>query len=117
MGWQEHAPDKFEHQEDDILNQSRIDPATTDRYRQSQHFDRRYIYFLFRMGGMGYGPGFRLLRTVYRKGDAGPNATGHTTLSIKEDHDEWEEFTGYHAGIYDCALQTGMAKAQGNKTG
>merc|ERR1711941_90553 len=66
--WQDNHPDSFEYQKRDGA-QDYLDPGTNDKFRQSQHFDRRYIYFLFRIGGMGYGPGFRLLRDVYRKGD------------------------------------------------
>lgn len=73
-------------------------------------FDRRFCYFAFRWGGMGYGPGFRLLKTAFRKGPQGWTAHGHGTLTIKDDHDDWEEYTGYHPGIYDCALQAGAPR-------
>merc|ERR1719203_1642789 len=68
---------------------------------------------------MGYGPGFRLMKTSFRKGPPatgelgavdGLKACGMASLTIKEDHDDWEEYCTYHAGIYDCALQAGAPR-------
>mmetsp|Transcript_74906 Transcript_74906/g.173654 ORF Transcript_74906/g.173654 Transcript_74906/m.173654 type:complete len:526 (-) Transcript_74906:108-1685(-) len=89
------------------------DQATAGMFESSRSFDRRYLYFLFRVGAMGYGPGFRLLKTCFRKGPASYWSHGHSTLKLKDDHDDWEEYSGFHAGVLDCALQTGAARAQG----
>jgi tetratricopeptide (TPR) repeat protein len=77
-------------------------------------FDRRFLYYMFRVNMMGYGPGFRLLKTVYRMGDHDPDPRkypwGIATLTYKDDMDDWEVTTGYHPGLLDCALQTGSSR-------
>merc|ERR1711933_75598 len=56
-------------------------------FNQWKHFDRRFMYFMFRVGMMGYGPGFRLLKTVFRMGalsdDPRKYAFGIATLTYK----------------------------------
>mmetsp|Transcript_24071 Transcript_24071/g.69476 ORF Transcript_24071/g.69476 Transcript_24071/m.69476 type:complete len:439 (-) Transcript_24071:138-1454(-) len=88
------------------------DMMTDAEFLNAKSYDRRYLYFIFRVGMMGYGPGFRLLKQAYRKGDRGPFSHGQSCLRLKDEHDEWEEYAGFHAGILDCALQTGSARVQ-----
>jgi len=80
---------------------------------QGVQLERIGTYFHFRQTMMGYGPGFRLMSATWRKGTSvGPN-TGCCTVDLKEDHDEWEEYSKYHPGMLDCALQVGLARASG----
>jgi len=74
--------------------------------------ERQTTYFWMRVGMMGYGPGFRLLRTLFRKGQLkkGANCQGLGVLYIKDDFDDWEERSGFHPGILDCALQSQSAR-------
>merc|ERR1711879_221350 len=69
----------------------------------SKMLDRRLMYLIMRYGGMGYGPNLRQCRTVW---SANPgkrkSAQGLATLKLKESHEDWEEFAGWHAGILDC---------------
>merc|ERR1712073_108977 len=79
----------------------------TMNFDHGSQYDRRFLYFMFRYGQMGYGPGFRLLNTGWRTGPMGFKAHGRGILTLKGDHDDWENYCGYHSGIYDCALQAG----------
>jgi hypothetical protein len=83
-------------------------------FKQSWYYDRRFFYFMFRMTGMGYGPGLRTLKTGFRQGEIsstpGNLAFGVSTMQLKDDHDDWEENTGWHPGLHDCALQTGSVR-------
>merc|ERR1719264_1836946 len=59
------------------------------KFKNGKSFDRRYLYLMFRYGMMGYGPSFRSLKFSIRKG-AGYWAHGHTALTLKDDHEDWE---------------------------
>merc|ERR1711904_679732 len=43
-------------------------------------------------------------------GTAGNYCFGVSTQTLKDDHDDWEESAGWHAGLLDCALQTGACR-------
>ncbi|CAE8611375.1 unnamed protein product [Polarella glacialis] len=75
--------------------------------KTAHQLDRTLMYYLYRLGQMHYGPGFRLLRTAYRLGDEtlGYDAPGCGTLRLLEDCPDWEETVGFHPGLLDCALQ------------
>jgi len=79
---------------------------------EATYFQREDVYFYFRSAGsMGYGPGFRLMRNCWRTGKASenPDVRSISVLSLKDDHDLWEEkVTMGHPGIIDCSLQTGI---------
>lgn len=107
--WEENHPEEFELPAKYTDMQ---DYAAEASFQSANVFDRRGLYLGFRYGGMGYGPGFRLLKTAHRKGPPGYWAHGHSTLTLKDDHADWEEYAGWHAGILDCALQTGATRAQ-----
>lgn len=84
------------------------------QFKTAQMFDRALMYYLFRWGNMGYGPGFRLQQTTYRIGDTPGHyeSEGMATLKLMEDAPDWEEKTQWHAGILDCVLQTSATKLQ-----
>merc|ERR550525_67813 len=108
--WDANQPENWPLPSKPELNPD--DQAENGHFAVARNFDRRWLYFSFRVGAMGYGPGFRLLKQSYRKGPPSYWAHGHSTLRLKDDHDDWEEYSGFHAGIMDCALQTGAARAQ-----
>lgn len=83
-------------------------------FSSAQMFDRMLLYYIFRWGNMGYGPGFRLQKTTYRVGDVPGHEScdGMATLDLMEDAPDWEEKVQWHAGILDCVLQTGATKMQ-----
>jgi len=78
---------------------------------QGTQFDRMMLYYYFRLTMMGYGPGFRLLHTAFRKGPMMGRSTGCGIVGLKDDHDEWEEHAKFHPGMLDCSLQIGIVNA------
>lgn len=97
------------------LNRLCEDGAVDDskRFAYGIQIDRRMAYFFFRVGMMGYGPGFRLLKCLVGMDDKTGRPSGRfgiSTLTYKDDMDEWEMTTGYHPGLFDCVLQTGAAR-------
>jgi len=107
--WEENHPEEFPLPKQ-FLDAEDFGAETSFKFLKT--FDRRQLYLGMRFGGMGYGPAFRLLKTAHRKGPQGYWAHGHSTLTLKDDHADWEEKAGWHAGILDCALQTGSVRAQ-----
>mmetsp|Transcript_85481 Transcript_85481/g.151211 ORF Transcript_85481/g.151211 Transcript_85481/m.151211 type:complete len:557 (+) Transcript_85481:72-1742(+) len=86
----------------------RIDEADRPE-REAAQFDRRLLYYMFRWGAMGYGPGFRLLKTAHRVGtDLHGNCVGVGTLNLMDDCPDWEEKAQWHPGILDCTLQVNV---------
>merc|ERR1712151_937201 len=84
-------------------------------FKEGWQYDRRFFYFMFRLNMMGYGPGLRTLKTAFRQGrmdnvSSGGLPFGVSTMMLKDDHDDWEETTGWHPGLHDCALQTGSCR-------
>merc|ERR1711933_629537 len=83
-------------------------------FKHGWQYDRRFFYYMFRLNMMGYGPGLRTLRTAFRQGEMTPTPGnlpfGISTMMLKDDHDDWEETTGWHPGLHDCALQTGSVR-------
>merc|ERR1712048_550572 len=73
-------------------------------------YDRRFLYYIFRAGNMGYGPGLRLIKTAYRKGKPGYLTHSIGTMAGKDYVDEWEEYVGHHVMLYDGALQMGATR-------
>eukprot|EP00931_Biecheleriopsis_adriatica_P101774 TRINITY_DN76853_c0_g1_i1.p1 TRINITY_DN76853_c0_g1~~TRINITY_DN76853_c0_g1_i1.p1 ORF type:complete len:569 (-),score=176.22 TRINITY_DN76853_c0_g1_i1:54-1760(-) len=92
----------------------KIDPEEERRFKNSQQFDRRLMYYVFRLGGMGYGPGFRLNKTYYRLGSE-PGHESHAvgTLNLMEECPDWEEKALWHPGVLDCVLQVGACRFTG----
>lgn len=68
------------------------------------------MYFAFRHGAMGYGPGFRLIKSAYRLGDDRETRQGAGTLNLMDTCPDWEERTAWHPGILDCVLQVGATR-------
>jgi hypothetical protein len=68
-------------------------------------FTRRQFYVNFRVGGIQYGPRYQCV-VPYRLGDAGGKSIA--TLQPSSECDVWEYQLGYHTGILDGCLQTGM---------
>lgn len=89
----------------------RIDPKEpTKEFSEAQHFDRRQLYYWYRMGHMGYGPGFRLMSSTYRIGPKGEDSFGAASLALREEGPDWEEVAEFHPGMLDCVLQCGGAR-------
>lgn len=80
------------------------------KFDSATHFDRRLLYYVFRMGAMGYGPGFRLVKQAHRLGDQGPTSQGYGTLNLMDTCPDWEERAAWHPGILDCVLQVGAVR-------
>merc|ERR1712050_303061 len=75
-----------------------------DSFRRGYHIDRRFVYLQSRFGGMGYGPGFRQVKTAYQKGTRESDKVrgmGMATLVHREDRDPFEDNVVTHAGMYD----------------
>merc|ERR1712203_315909 len=96
------------------------DTGLNDSYmKNGQVMDRRGLYFMMRLGGMGYGPGFRMIRFATGKSKqwtkTATNMECHSlgTLMLKGDHDDWENYVGYHPGYFDTALQVQSARGAG----
>eukprot|EP00930_Biecheleria_cincta_P097637 TRINITY_DN89342_c0_g1_i1.p1 TRINITY_DN89342_c0_g1~~TRINITY_DN89342_c0_g1_i1.p1 ORF type:complete len:565 (+),score=140.45 TRINITY_DN89342_c0_g1_i1:75-1769(+) len=107
-------PDSFyEFYEDNQPQQSKVD-YTNRKFSTAQMFDRMLMYYIFRWGNMGYGPGFRLQQTTYRVGAVPGHETSESaaSLALMEDAPDWEEKTQWHAGILDCVLQTSATRYQ-----
>eukprot|EP00930_Biecheleria_cincta_P086790 TRINITY_DN76036_c0_g1_i1.p1 TRINITY_DN76036_c0_g1~~TRINITY_DN76036_c0_g1_i1.p1 ORF type:complete len:565 (+),score=134.21 TRINITY_DN76036_c0_g1_i1:38-1732(+) len=79
-------------------------------FDNGQMFERRLMYFICRLGQMGYGPGFRLCKDFWRLGEQGDQSVGFSALDLMEHAPDWEEQAGWHPGILDCALQTGAPR-------
>jgi len=88
----------------------KINPDEEQKFDSAAHFDRRLMYYAFRMGAMGYGPGFRLIKQAHRLGNSGPNAQGFGTLNLMDTCPDWEERVFWHPGILDCILQVGAVR-------
>jgi len=74
--------------------------------REAAQFDRRLLYYMFRWGSMGYGPGFRLLKTAHRVGtELHGSCVGMGSLNLMDECPDWEEKAQWHPGILDCTLQ------------
>jgi len=70
------------------------------------------MYYMITWGGMNYGPHFRLVRSVYRKGPLGdPWSLALASLRNKSGDVDWSMKMNYHPGIKDCALQAGLGLA------
>mmetsp|Transcript_67147 Transcript_67147/g.151780 ORF Transcript_67147/g.151780 Transcript_67147/m.151780 type:complete len:553 (-) Transcript_67147:167-1825(-) len=105
--WEANHPENWPVPKEELTGDYDIDT----KFAKAKSYDRRAMYIIFRYGMMGYGPSFRCLRQSYKKGQ-GFHAHGQSTLMLKDDHEDWEEYTAWHAGLLDCALQTGGARAQ-----
>jgi len=89
----------------------KIDPEDDRKFHTAQQFDRRLMYYAFRWGAMGYGPGFRLIKTAVRlQKDPGEGAHAMGTLDLMDNAPEWEEQVKWHAGMLDCVLQVSAAR-------
>ncbi|CAJ1410350.1 unnamed protein product [Effrenium voratum] len=92
----------------------KIDRADDRKFDAAQQFDRRLLYYVFRLGAMGYGPGFRLVKTDFRLGEPGQSSKAVGTLNLMENCPDWEERTAWHPGLLDCVLQVGAARVMTN---
>lgn len=70
--------------------------------------DRNFVHFLIRMGGMGYGPHFRMLDMGWRKigehGDDILDREGMQAMSFHSGTQGWEAEVYSHAGTLDSGL-------------
>ena len=85
------------------------------KFDSAQQFDRRLMYYAFRVGAMGYGPGFRLIKTNYRLGQNFEKTQGFGTLDLMDNCPDWEENARFHPGILDCVLQVGAVRGVSNE--
>lgn len=79
-------------------------------FDNSTSFDRRLMYYAFRLGAMGYGPGFRLIKSAHRLGKDLASSQGAGTLNLMDTCPDWEERVFWHPGILDCVLQVGAVR-------
>eukprot|EP00933_Yihiella_yeosuensis_P017187 TRINITY_DN14429_c4_g1_i2.p1 TRINITY_DN14429_c4_g1~~TRINITY_DN14429_c4_g1_i2.p1 ORF type:complete len:398 (-),score=109.88 TRINITY_DN14429_c4_g1_i2:128-1162(-) len=75
--------------------------------QRAKGYPRGGLYWIFRQGSMGYGPSFRPVQAIYRRGDQ--YGAGTAALSVLKDDtlEEWEQvaLVQAHAGVLDGALQ------------
>lgn len=93
-----------------------VNPDEDRKFDSGTHFDRRLLYYAFRMGAMGYGPGFRLIKSAYRMGSDEdlPRTQAFGSLDLMDTAPDWEERVFWHAGMLDCVLQVGAARGVKN---
>lgn len=93
-----------------------VNPDEDRKFDSGTHFDRRLLYYAFRMGAMGYGPGFRLIKSAYRIGSEEDMTTTQAfgSLDLMDTAPDWEERVFWHAGMLDCVLQVGAARGVKN---
>jgi len=93
-----------------------INPEDDRKFQTAKQFDRRLMYYAFRWGAMGYGPGFRLIKTAVRLGkDPGEGTHAYGTLDLMDNCPEWEEQVKWHAGMLDCVLQVSATRGLANE--
>lgn len=88
----------------------KINPEEDRKFDNSTSFDRRLMYYAFRLGAMGYGPGFRLIKSAHRLGKDLASSQGAGTLNLMDTCPDWEERVFWHPGILDCVLQVGAVR-------
>lgn len=88
----------------------KVNPEEDQKFDNSTSFDRRLMYYAFRLGAMGYGPGFRLIKSAHRLGKDTTSAQGAGTLNLMDTCPDWEERVFWHPGILDCVLQVGAVR-------
>eukprot|EP00913_Durusdinium_trenchii_P007314 g6875.t1 len=93
----------------------KVNPDEDQKFDSAQQFDRRLMYYAFRLGAMGYGPGFRLIKTAYRLGQNLENTQGYGTLNLMDNCPPWEERSQFHPGVLDCVLQVGAVRGTPNE--
>lgn len=93
----------------------KVNPDEDQKFDSAQQFDRRLMYYAFRLGAMGYGPGFRLIKKAYRLGQNLENTQGYGTLNLMDNCPPWEERSQFHPGVLDCVLQVGAVRGTPNE--